>query len=139
MILIDTDVVSALRRADRAHPNLVNWAQSVPSDEQYISTVTILEIETGVLRAERRDHEQGAILRTWLESVVLRRFAERILPFDLASARRCAVLHVPDRRPDRDAMIAATALAWNFPVATRNVAGFAPMGVRVVNPWGYEA
>jgi len=135
MIVLDTDVVSALRRPDRAHPNLVRWAQVTPADEQFISTVTILEIETGVFRTERRNAMQGAILRKWLEEVVLSRFGDRILPFDLAAARRCARLHVPDRRPDRDAMIAATALARNMTVATRNVADFAPTGVDLVNPW----
>jgi predicted nucleic acid-binding protein len=135
MILLDTDVVSALRRADRTHPNVVRWAEAIPADEQYISAVTILEIEVGVLRAERRDSAQGAILRRWLEEVVLRRFADHVLPFDLAAARRCAGLHVPDPRPIRDAMIAATALIRNMVVATRNVADFAPTGVRTINPW----
>lgn len=135
MIVLDTDVVSALRRPDRASPSLVRWAQTVDAEDLYISTVTVLEIETGVLRTERRDAAQGKILRAWLEDVVLQRFSDRILPFDLAAARRCASLHVPDKRPDRDAMIAATALSLGMQVATRNVADFAPTGVAIVNPW----
>jgi hypothetical protein len=135
MIVLDTDVVSALRRSDRAHPNLVRWAEQSPADDQYISAVTVLEIETGVLRSERSDAAQGAILRKWLEEVVLHRFADRILPFDLAAARRCAALPVPNTRPYRDAMIAATALSRNMQVATRNVADFASTGVGIVNPW----
>jgi toxin FitB len=135
MILLDTDVVSALRRLDRADANLLQWASRTPISELYLSVVTILELEVGVLRLERRDATQGTVLRTWFERQVLGRFDGRILPFGQQAARRCARLHVPDRRPDRDAMIAATAAAHGMAVATRNIADFAPTGVELINPW----
>ena len=72
---------------------------------------------------------------TWLEQRVLEPFQGRILPIDTGIARRCAALHVPDPRPERDALIAATALTHGLTVVTRNVADFAPMGVAVLNPW----
>jgi predicted nucleic acid-binding protein len=94
-----------------------------------------LELETGVLQAERRDPKQGAVLRAWLEKMVLPQFAARVLSVDSAVARRCAPLLVPDPRDDRDALIAATALIHGMAVVTRNVADFESTGARVVNPW----
>ena len=135
MILLDTDVVSALRRQDRTHPNVVRWAVRQSAQEQFISAVTVLEIERGALQVARRDPAQGRILIDWLQNVVLVRFGGRVLPFDLEAARRCAPLHVPDPKPERDAMIAATALSRGLTVATRNVADFASTGVALVNPW----
>ncbi len=84
---------------------------------------------------ERRDAAQGAILRRWLEQEILVSFAARILSIDGAIARRCAHLHVPDRRPERDALIAATALTHGLTVVTRNTADFEPIGVPWLNPW----
>jgi toxin FitB len=139
MILLDTDVISALRRPERAHANLRRWAAATTLDDFYLSVVSVMELETGVLRIERRDPLQGAVLRLWFQRQVLVAFQSRILPLDLLAARQCAMLHVPDRRPDRDAMIAATALSQGIPVATRNVADFAPTGVELINPWDYAA
>jgi len=84
---------------------------------------------------ERRDRKQGGILRAWMDGHVLPTFAGRILGIDTAVAQRCAILHVPDPRSDRDALIAATALVHGMTVVTRNVSHFQPMGVTVVNPW----
>jgi len=134
MFLVDTNVVSELRRprlADRAH---LEWANSVHADELYMSVVTAMELEVGVLRIERRDARQGAILRTWLESL-LRNFDGRILDVDMRTALRCAALHVPNARPDRDALIAATAMTHGLTIATRNIGDFAPTGVAFINPW----
>lgn len=135
MFLLDTNVVSAMRRAHKADQRLANWAGQADSSEFYLSVISVLEIETGVLSIERRDSIQGGILRTWLDQQIMRGFRGRILPVDEPIARQCARLHVPDRRPERDALIAATALVHRFTVVTRNVADFAPMGVKVVNPW----
>ena len=137
MILVDTNVVSALRRLDRATANFAAWARSTPFTDLYVSVITIQELETGVLLLERRDSSQGETLRDWLDNHVLENLRGRILPFDVAVAKRCARLHVPDRRPDRDALIAATALAHSLPVATRNTADFAPTGVELINPWDF--
>lgn len=100
-----------------------------------MSVVTVLEIEVGIGRVERRDSTQGKRLRRWLEDDVLDVFAGRILGIDLAVARRVARLHVPDLRPERDAMIAATASEHGMTLVTRNVKDFAPMDVPVINPW----
>lgn len=135
MILLDTKVASAMRRLDRAGANFADWARSTPASDLYLSSITVMEIEVGILSMERKDRVQGAMLRLWMETRVLPGFEGKILPFDSAVARRCARLHVPDRRPDRDAMIAATALVHGMTVATRNTGDFAPTGVALVNPW----
>lgn len=135
MILLDTNVVSELRKAHRADPKLRAWADAQVPATLFLSVITILELEIGVGLMERRDVRQGAALRRWLENKVLPAFDGRILAFDTPAARRCAPLHVPDRRPDRDAMLAATALAHGLSVATRNVADFRGIAVTVIDPW----
>lgn len=139
MFLLDTNVVSELRRRDRTDPHVAAWIDGIDAGELHLSVVTVLELETGVLAVERRDASQGALLRRWLEDRVIPAFAGRILPIDLEVARHCARLHVPDRRSERDALIAATALRHGMTVATRNLADFAPMPVKLVDPWSPPA
>ena len=137
MFVLDTNVVSELRKAKAgtADKNVVAWADSVVAGSLFLSVITLLELETGVLLVERRDAAQGAVLRTWLGSHVLPAFAGRVLAIDVAVAHRCASLHVPDRRSERDALIAATAMVHGMTVVTRNVADFEPTGVTILNPW----
>ena len=134
--LLDTNVLSELRRPDTAHANVVAWASSVPIANIFLSVITLLEIELGALSVERRDQAQGTILRAWIDQQVVPRFESRTLPVDAAVARRCARLHVPDPGAERDALIAATALVHGLTVVTRNLADFDPTGVRTLNPWG---
>ncbi|MCF8506821.1 MAG: type II toxin-antitoxin system VapC family toxin [Caulobacter sp.] len=137
MFLLDTNVLSELRRSGvgKADANVLRWIEGRESTEDYVSAITILELEKGVLSMERRDSHQGAIFRRWLDGSVLPLFSGRILPVDLDVALRAAALHVPDPRPDRDALIAATALVHGMTVVTRNVADFEPTGVALLNPW----
>ncbi|BAO87063.1 type II toxin-antitoxin system VapC family toxin [Caballeronia cordobensis] len=137
MFLLDTNVISELRKAGdgRADANVISWLSGEDATAFYISAVTLFELELGILRMERRDAEQGARLRTWMRTRVLPEFAERTLPLDSTVATRCARLHVPDPRPERDAFIAATAIVHGMTVVTRNVADYAPCGLRVINPW----
>jgi toxin FitB len=138
MYLLDTNVVAELRKAKagKADPGVTSWARSVAPASLYISSVTVLEMELGILLMERRDSAQGAILRAWMEGHVLPAFADRILAIDTIVARRCAQLHVPDPKSERDAFIAATALVHGLTVVTRNVADFAATDVVTLNPWG---
>ncbi|MDO8801665.1 type II toxin-antitoxin system VapC family toxin [Phenylobacterium sp.] len=136
MFLLDTNALSELRRPERADPRLLAWAADTPASILFLSAITLLEIEMGALRIARRDARQGAVLRTWIDSQVLPTFADRVLPVDTAVALRCATLHVPDLRSERDALIGATALVHGMTVVTRNQADFIPMGVALLNPWG---
>jgi len=137
MWLLDTNVVSELRkvRTGRADPQVAAWAEGVAAASLFVSVITLHELELGVLLAERRDPAQGAILRTWLDSRVQPAFTGRILDVDEAVARRAARLHVPDPRPVRDALIAATAQVHGMTVVTRDADDFGPMDVSVLNPW----
>lgn len=135
MFILDTNVLSELRRPDKADRRVQAWAATQPLSSFYLSAITIMELELGILSVTRKDAGQGAVLRQWMEQQVLPRFEGRILPVDTAVSRRCAALHIPDPRSERDALIAATALVHGMTVATRNVADFAPTGVPVFNPW----
>lgn len=141
MYLLDTNVVSELRklRSGKADLNVVAWAAGVDASQLFVSAITILELQLGVLSIERKDVRQGALLRTWFEAQVLPEFAGRTLAIDTAVALRCAGLHVPSRRSERDALIAATALVHVMPVVTRNVADFESTGVSLINPWDASA
>lgn len=135
--LLDTNVVSELCKIGdgKADANVVAWIGAEDAARFYISAITILDLERGVLGVQRRDAVQAARLRTWLDKHLRPEFAGRILPVDDVVATRCAHLHVPDRRNEVDALIAATALVHDMAVVTRNVRDFDGTGVVVVDPW----
>jgi predicted nucleic acid-binding protein len=137
MFVLDTSVVSELRkiRFGRADKNVARWADGVETAVLYLSAITVQELEIGVLLAEHRDPSQGVVFRTWFEDQVLPAFAGRILPVDVAVARRSAALHVPNPGPYRDSLIAATALVHKMTLVTRNMADFQAFSVSLINPW----
>lgn len=140
MFLLDTNVISELRKAGdgKADAAVVAWLSGMDASAFYLSAITVMELDLGIRLIERRDAVQGARLRSWMDNQVLPEFSDRTIPVDTAVSLRCAPLHVPDPRPERDAFIAATALVHGMTVATRNVADFAPLGVDLVNPWTAE-
>lgn len=140
MFLLDTNVISELRKAGdgKADDRVVAWLSAVDAATFYVSAVTLMELELGILLIERRDVAQGARLRTWMDGYVLPEFAERTVLVDRAVALACARLHAPDPRPERDAFIGASAIVHGMTLVTRNMADFAPMGLTVVNPWNQE-
>lgn len=135
--LLDTNVVSELRKIGdgKADARVVAWIGAEDAVKFFISAITILELERGVLAIQRRDAAQGARLRAWLDTRVRPEFEGRILPVDDTVATRCAHLHVPDRRNEADALIAATALVHGLTVVTRNICDFEGIGVVLVDPW----
>lgn len=132
--VLDTNVVSALRVRGR-NPQVEAWASSVPVTDQFVTAMTMAEIERGVVAKERSDPPQGGILRRWFEDRVLPAFADRVLPFDLPAARILATYRVPEHAPLDDALIAAIAQAADMTIATRNTRHFEPLGVACLNPW----
>lgn len=135
MYLLDTNVVSELRKAARASQELKSWIDGKPPATLFLSAITILEVEIGARRIARRDRKQGDRLMRWIDQYLLTSFDGRLLPVDVAVARRSASLHVPDPRPERDALIAGTALEHGLTVVTRNLRDFSKMGVPVINPF----
>ena len=138
MFLLDTNVISELRKAGdgRADANVATWIGAQDAGALFISAITVMELDIGVRRIERRDSTQGAMLRAWLSERVLPEFEARVLPVDMTVALRCAGLHVPDPRSDRDALIAATALVHGFTVVTRNIEDCRGTGAVLLNPGG---
>jgi predicted nucleic acid-binding protein len=136
MFLLDTNVVSELRKSHtRIDANVARWAKSVDPELLYVSAITILELEIGILQIQRRDAAQAESLRRWMEEQVLGVFRNRIVPFDWEAALRCAEMHVPDPLPNRDSIIAATALVRELTVVTRNLRDFERTGAKLLNPW----
>lgn len=137
MLLLDTNVISEIRKINngRADSRFSKWANQQTTSELYVSVITVMELEQGILQRERHDAVQGTLLRVWLEQQVLPAFAGRILAIDTAVARTCARLHVPDPRSERDALIAATAIVHGMTVVTRNIRDFEATGVALINPW----
>lgn len=133
MFLIDTDVLSALRRGER-HPAAARWLTAQRSSDLYPSVVTIGEIERGIKRELTRDPAFARALSDWLDSV-LAWYGGRILQVDLSTAQRWGRLTAVLGHEGADLLIAATALEHGLTVVTRNIRHFEPTGVPVFNPF----
>ena len=135
MYLLDTNIISETRRPDRTNPALKAWLAKQAQSGLYTSAVVMMELERGVLGMERKDKAQGAVLRRWLDNIIKLAFSGRILSADADTAAVCAALHIPDKAPENDAWIAATAKQHRLILVTRNIADFERTGVRLINPF----
>lgn len=140
MIILDTNVVSELRKvaSDRCDLKVSRWASLLDISNTYISVITVLEIELGIQHLSRRDNDQATNLQTWFDQL-MRLYDKRLVPVDKHVAIRAASLHVPDPKPERDAIIAATALVYGFSLATRNTQDFETLDLALINPWKHNA
>lgn len=135
MFLLDTNVISELRKGKNTNPLVLKWSQSVSIDSLYISCISLMELEMGMLSVSRKDSLFGQKLHEWIHHQIIPTFSKRTLPIDARVALCCAKLHIPDRRSERDALIAATAIVHDLTVITRNTADFEATGVKFLNPW----
>ena len=136
--LLDTNVLSEPRKGRRADANVMRWFSSVGTEELYISVLVIGEIRQVIEGLRRRDSLQASHLESWL--VGLRRdYADRILPVDLDAVEEWGRMNVPDPISTRDGFMAATAKVRNMTFVTRNTAGVARTGVRLLNPFDSSA
>lgn len=135
MFLLDTNVVSELRRGRNANEAVRLWAAGQDPATQFLSVVSIQELQYGILLKRRRDPAEAAKIEAWLRNQIMRDFDGRIIVVDTEIALAVAALHVPVRRPERDAWIAATALLHSLTVVTRNTRDFLDAGVELLNPW----
>lgn len=133
--LLDANVVSAAGRADRQDARFQEFLRAFDMKDAFLSTVTIMEIRFGIQREEGRNPAFAIDLARWLNDIVLVEFADRIIPFDLATALRAGTLATPNRHPTLDAMIAAIALERQLDIVTRNVGDFEPLGIQCRNLW----
>lgn len=133
--LLDTNVISEMRKLQRANSSVLRWEASVDARDMYLSAITIFEVELGILQLERKDKLQAQIFRSWLHSRILPAFADRILPLDASMAMLSARFNAPDPCSMRDSFIAATALVHDMTVVTRNVVDFDRTGAPLLNPW----
>lgn len=133
MYLLDTNVISAVRRPDRA-PQVAAWLRAQPESALFLSVITLGEIERGIRAQERANPVFAADLRAWVDRTV-RLFSDRILPFGPEDARIWGRLSQDIGHGGADLMIAATALAHGATVVTGNTADFLPTGVRLEDPF----
>jgi len=132
--LLDTNVVSELRKGARADRNVVAWFESLDADDLYLSVLVVGEIRRGIERIRRRDPKSAQALDRWL-SALSAGFEDRILPVDRPVAEEWGRMNVPDPLPVVDTLMAATAKVHGLVLATRNVKDVASTGVRTLNPF----
>lgn len=135
MYLLDTNIISATRRRMPDNASVFEWLATVDNTLIYTNTIVMIELERGILSMERKDKQQGKILRLWFEDTVKPSFAERILSITDKTAQICAKIHIPDHAPENDAWIASTAIEHRLILVTRNVADFKKIAVKLFNPF----
>jgi predicted nucleic acid-binding protein len=132
--LLDTNIISEIRRRDRAHPNVARWVNSTPVEEIGTSVVVLAEIRHGIELKRRRDPQQAVSLDQWFTQMRAR-LGDRVLSIDEPIAEAWALLGVPDPMPLIDGLLAATAKVHNLTLVTRNVADIKPTGVTFLDPF----
>ncbi len=137
MYLLDTNVISETRKVNtgRANSGVAHWTAKISEQDMFVSVITLMEIEQGILQLKRKDTAQAGLLRNWFENIVKPSFDNRILDIDRHVALLCASLHVPDKRSANDALIASTAIIHDLTLVTRNTVDFVNMPVRLLNPF----
>ena len=132
--LIDTNIISEVRKGDRGDPAVATWWNGVSEDDLWLSSLVLGEIRKGVELARRRDPRRAEALEVWLTDV-MSRFGNRVLPVDTAVAEQWGRMNAVRPLPVIDGLLAATAKANGLTLVTRNVADVAELDVDVLNPF----
>jgi predicted nucleic acid-binding protein len=132
--LVDTNVISELRKGAHADAAVMSWFDAVADEEIFLSVLTVGEIRQGVERIRRRDHAAALVLDSWL-SLVVETHRDRLVPVDRLVAEEWGRMNVPDPLPIVDGLLAASAKVAGLTVATRNVADFTRTEVDCVDPF----
>ena len=132
--LLDTNVLSELRKGGRCDAGVQQWFNQVSAEELFISVLVLGEIRQGIQRIRQRDHSQALVLERWLHSVS-NDFADRVLPVDEEVADQWGRLGIRQPLPVLDALLAATAIAHDLTLVSRDEDGFNNTGVNVINPF----
>lgn len=132
--LLDTNVISEIRKRERAHPNVAKWVEQTPVGEIGTSVLVLAEIRRGIELKRRHDPEQAQALERWFTQMRAR-LASRVLPVDEPIADTWARLSVPDPLPLVDGLLAATAKVHGLTLVTRNTADIARTGVSLLDPF----
>lgn len=137
--LIDTNVVSEMRKGKRCAPNVAAWQLTASAQESFISAISMMEIKSGILNAKSNNAAFAQLLEEWYEFQVKPAFEGRVIAVDLEISEYCSVLLDARSRSLADALIAATAYVSDLILVTRNVTDFIDCGIELVNPWEYSA
>jgi predicted nucleic acid-binding protein len=132
--LLDTNIISEIRKRDRAHPNVARWVNSTPVEEIGTSVIVLAEVRHGIELKRGRDPQQAASLDRWFLQMRTK-LGERVLPIDEEVAEAWALLGVPDPLPLIDGLLAATAKVHGLTLVTRNIKDIAPAGVSYLDPF----
>lgn len=132
--LLDTNVISEIRKRDRAHPNVIRWVASTAAEEIGTSVLVLAEIRRGIELKRRSDPQQAKSLDRWFSQMRIR-LGGRVLPIDEPVAEAWALLGIPDPLPPVDGLLAATAKVHGLTLVTRNVADMAMTGVSMLDPF----
>jgi toxin FitB len=132
--LIDTNVISEIRKGDQCNPNVAAWYASLDDADIYVSVLVLGEIRKGIERARGNDPRRARALETWLITVQ-RSFADRVLPVDRRVADEWGRMSAKRSVPSIDALLAATAKVHRMTLATRNLSDIADLGAQVLNPF----
>jgi toxin FitB len=132
--LLDTNIISEIRKRDRADPNVARWVARIRAEEIGTSVLMLAEIRRGIELKRRSDPEQAKSLDRWFSQMRIR-LGDRVLPVDQSVAEAWALLGIPDPLPLIDGLLAATAKVHNLTLVTRNVAHMAAAGVTLLDPF----
>lgn len=137
MYVLDTNLVSEIRKVPaKKNPAVQRWLEQQYSDQLFITSITVYELEVGVQRLARKDSAQATLIGDWLHGTLLPGFEGRVLDLDLESSLIAATYQVPDPRPSADCFIAAITQRHHMKLVTRNTKDFLAMNIPLINPWG---